>query len=98
MAATTMKTGRTYGRTTAWLALRHSIMRVRLGFVGSAHFNEQCVSVQPYGGGEPRFVPLRALSKNKDRAEQRRRMPIPLMEYPEYPKCDCWMPATRAKA
>jgi hypothetical protein len=98
MAATTMKTGRTYGRTTAWLALRHSIMRVRLGFVGSAHFNEQCVSVQPYGGGEPRFVPLRALSKNKDRAEQRRRMPIPLMEYLEYPKCDCWMPATRAKA
>ena len=68
-------------------------MRVRLGPVGSSHFNELCVSVKPYSGGEARFVPLRVLSKLKGRAELMQQMPIPLMEYPEYPKCDCWLGA-----
>jgi hypothetical protein len=68
MAATTMKTkpekkGRSYGRTTAWLALRSGVMRVRLGCVGSVnvepHGNEMTMSVQPYSGGDARWVPRR---------------------------------------
>jgi hypothetical protein len=102
MAAMTTETkpekkGRSYGRKTAWLPLRSGIMRVRLGGVGSIivepHGNEMTMSVQPYSGGEARWVPRRMLSKTKARAEWMSKMPIPLMEYPEYPECDCWMPA-----
>ena len=102
MAATTMKTkpekkGRTYGRTTAWLPLRSGVMRVRLGGVGSVEVgpyeNEITMSVQPYSGGDAKWVPQRILSKSKARAEMMSKMPIPLMEYSEYPECDCWMRA-----
>jgi hypothetical protein len=102
MAATTMKTkpekkGRSYGRTTAWFALRSGVMRVRLGCVGSVnvepHGNEMTMSVQPYSGGDARWVPRRMLSKHKDRAQWMQKMPIPLMEYAEYPECDGWIRA-----
>ena len=91
MKNTTSKTGRTYGRKTAWLALRSGVIRIRMGIGGSAHNNELCVSVKPYNGGDARLVPLRVLSRSKDRAGWMHKMPIPLMEYPEYPKCRCWI-------
>ena len=97
MAAKPTKTGRTYGRTTAWLPLRSGVMRVRLGCVGSVnaepHGNEVAMSVQPYSGGTARWVPQRILSKSKARAEMMQKMPVFLGEYSEYPECDCWMPA-----
>ena len=101
MAATTMKTkpekqGRSYGRKTAWLPMRSGVMRVRLGCVGSVNVgpyeNEMTMSVQPYSGGNARWVPQRILSRTKARAEEMSAMHS-LMEYAEYPECDCWIPA-----